>query len=145
MTKVKIVNKSNNDIPQYATSGSAGMDVRAFLDETVIIKAGEFKLIPTGIYVEIPVGYEIQIRARSGLAIKSGICLINGIGTIDADYRGEIGVGLVNLSKEDFVVNNGDRIAQMVLNKYETIDFELVDDLSKTERGDGGFGSTGAC
>lgn len=143
MIKIKIINKSNNQIPEYATKDSAGMDIRAFLNEPVTIKSGEYKLIPTGIYLEIPVGYEIQIRARSGLAIKSGIGLINGIGTIDADYRGEIGVGLINFSKEDFTVNNGDRIAQMVLNKFESIDFVLDEELSETERGTGGFGSTG--
>lgn len=143
MTTIKIINKSNNKYPKYETKYSAGMDISAYLEEPVLIKAGEYKLIPTGIYLEIPVGYEVQIRARSGLPIKKGIGLINGIGTIDADYRGEICVGLINFSKEDFTVNSGDRIAQMVLNKFETIEFEVVEKLSETERGEGGFGSTG--
>lgn len=140
---VKIINKSKNDIPKYQTENSAGVDIRASLDEDLVLKAGEFKLVSTGIYLEIPSSYEVQIRARSGLSIKHGIGLVNGIGTIDSDYRGEIKVPLINFSKEDFTIENGMRIAQMVLSKYEKIDFEEVDELSDSERQDGGFGSTG--
>lgn len=143
MVKVKIINKSKNDIPKYQTENSAGVDIRASLDEDLVLKAGEFKLVSTGIYLEIPSSYEVQIRARSGLSIKHGIGLVNGIGTIDSDYRGEIKVPLINFSKEDFTIENGMRIAQMVLSKYEKIDFEEVDELSDSERRDGGFGSTG--
>lgn len=143
MVKVKIINKSKNDIPKYQTENSAGVDIRASLDEDLVLKAGEFKLVSTGIYLEIPSSYEVQIRARSGLSIKHGIGLVNGIGTIDSDYRGEIKVPLINFSKEDFTIENGMRIAQMVLSKYEKIDFEEVDELSNSERQDGGFGSTG--
>ena len=143
MVKVKIINKSKNDIPKYQTENSAGVDIRASLDEDLVLKAGELKLVSTGIYLEIPSSYEVQIRARSGLSIKHGIGLVNGIGTIDSDYRGEIKVPLINFSKEDFTIENGMRIAQMVLSKYEKIDFEEVDELSDSERQDGGFGSTG--
>lgn len=143
MVKVKIINKSKNDIPKYQTENSAGVDIRASLDEGLVLKAGEFRLVSTGIYLEIPSSYEVQIRARSGLSIKHGIGLVNGIGTIDSDYRGEIKVPLINFSKEDFTIENGMRIAQMVLSKYEKIDFEEVDELSDSERQDGGFGSTG--
>ncbi len=143
MVKVKIINKSKNDIPKYQTENSAGVDIRASLDEDLVLKAGECKLVSTGIYLEIPSSYEVQIRARSGLSIKHGIGLVNGIGTIDSDYRGEIKVPLINFSKEDFTIENGMRIAQMVLSKYEKIDFEEVDELSDSERQDGGFGSTG--
>lgn len=143
MATIKIINKSKNDIPKYQTENSAGVDIRASLDEDLVLKAGEFKLVSTGIYLEIPSSYEVQIRARSGLSIKHGIGLVNGIGTIDSDYRGEIKVPLINFSKEDFNIENGMRIAQMVLSKYEKIDFEEVDELSDSERQDGGFGSTG--
>lgn len=143
MATIKIINKSKNDIPKYQTENSAGVDIRASLDEELVLKAGEFKLVSTGIYLEIPSSYEVQIRARSGLSIKHGIGLVNGIGTIDSDYRGEIKVPLINFSKEDFTIENGMRIAQMVLSKYEKIDFEEVDELSDSERRDGGFGSTG--
>ena len=143
MATIKIINKSKNDIPKYQTVNSAGVDIRASLDEDLVLKAGEFKLVSTGIYLEIPSSYEVQIRARSGLSIKHGIGLVNGIGTIDSDYRGEIKVPLINFSKEDFTIENGMRIAQMVLSKYEKIDFEEVDELSDSERQDGGFGSTG--
>lgn len=143
MPTIKIINKSKNDIPKYQTENSAGVDIRASLDEDLVLKAGEFKLVSTGIYLEIPSSYEVQIRARSGLSIKHGIGLVNGIGTIDSDYRGEIKVPLINFSKEDFTIENGMRIAQMVLSKYEKIDFEEVDELSDSERQDGGFGSTG--
>ena len=119
MATIKIINKSKNEIPKYQTENSAGVDIRASLDEDLVLKAGEFKLVSTGIYLEIPSSYEIQIRARSGLSIKHGIGLVNGIGTIDSDYRGEIKVPLINFSKEDFTIENGMRIAQMVLSKYE--------------------------
>lgn len=143
MATIKIINKSTNDIPKHQTENSAGVDIRAFLDEDLVLKSGEFKLVSTGIYLEIPSSYEVQIRARSGLSIKHGIGLVNGVGTIDSDYRGEIKVPLINFSKEDFVIESGMRIAQMVLSKYEKIDFEEVDELSDSERQDGGFGSTG--
>lgn len=143
MATIKIINKSKNEIPKYQTENSAGVDIRASLDEDLVLKAGEFKLVSTGIYLEIPSSYEVQIRARSGLSIKHGIGLVNGIGTIDSDYRGEIKVPLINFSKEDFTIENGMRIAQMVLSKYEKINFEEVDELSGSERQDGGFGSTG--
>ena len=143
MATIKIINKSKNEIPKYQTENSAGVDIRASLDEDLVLKAGEFILVSTGIYLEIPSSYEVQIRARSGLSIKHGIGLVNGIGTIDSDYRGEIKVPLINFSKEDFTIENGMRIAQMVLSKYEKINFEEVDELSDSERQDGGFGSTG--
>ena len=141
--KIKVVNKSKNELPSYKTSGASGMDLRANLDDPMIIKPMEISLIPTGIFVEIPEGYEIQVRARSGLALKNGISLVNGVGTIDSDYRGEIGIIVINLSKEDFIVNDGDRIAQMVVAKYERVDLIEVDDLTETERSSGGFGSSG--
>lgn len=130
-------------MPEYETAGSAGMDIRAYLQEPVTIDPGRRALIPTGIYLEIPEGYEVQIRARSGLAVRNGIGLTNGIGTIDSDYRGEIKVSLINWGEEPFTVNNGDRIAQMVAAKYEHIDLEETESLSETERGEGGFGHTG--
>ena len=139
---IKIKSLSGS-IPEYETDGAAGMDIKAYLDEQVIIEPGERKLIPTGLFMEIEKGYEVQIRARSGLALKKGICLANGIGTIDSDYRGEVGVILVNLGNEAFAVNNGDRIAQMVVLKYEKADVIQAEELSETERGDGGFGHTG--
>ena len=141
--EVKIINKSNNALPEYQTSGAAGMDIRAFVPSDIKIKPGEVKLVPTGLYLEIPKGYEIQVRARSGLALKNSIGVANGIGTIDADYRGELCVILVNFGQNEFVVKNGDRIAQMVLNKYEPIEFVVDEELSSTERGEGGFGSSG--
>lgn len=141
--EVKIINKSNNALPEYQTSGAAGMDIRAFVPSDIIIKPGEVKLVPTGLYLEIPKGYEIQVRARSGLALKNSIGVANGIGTIDSDYRGELCVILVNFGQNEFVVKNGDRIAQMVLNKYEPIEFVVDEELSSTERGEGGFGSSG--
>ena len=141
--EVKIINKSNNALPEYQTSGAAGMDIRAFVPSDIKIKPGEVKLVPTGLYLEIPKGYEIQVRARSGLALKNSIGVANGIGTIDSDYRGELCVILVNFSQNEFVVKNGDRIAQMVLNKYEPIEFVVDEELSSTERGEGGFGSSG--
>lgn len=141
--KIKIINKSDNPLPEYATAGSSGMDLRAFLKEDLIIKPLERVVIPTGLYVEIPDGYEIQIRARSGLALKHGLSLPNGIGTIDSDYRGELGVIIINLSKEEYTVKSGDKIAQMVLSKYEKIQLEQVDVLDESKRGSGGYGHTG--
>ncbi|MDO5028339.1 MAG: dUTP diphosphatase [Bacillota bacterium] len=141
--KIKIINKSSNDLPAYKTAGSSGMDIRAFLDQPMTVKPMEIVLVPTGLYLEIPEGYEVQIRARSGLALKNGISLVNGIGTIDSDYRGEVGVILINLGKEDFVINNGDRIAQMVAMKYEKVQIEEVEELETTDRAHGGFGSSG--
>lgn len=141
--KLKIINKSNNKLPDYKTSGAAGMDVRAFLSEPIVIKPMDIVLIPTGLYLEIPEGYEVQVRARSGLALKNGISLVNGVGTIDSDYRGELGVIVINLGKEDFVVNNGDRIAQLVCAKYEVAEIVEVEELKETERAEGGFGSSG--
>jgi dUTP pyrophosphatase len=140
---VKIVNESNNPLPEYSTELSAGMDLRAFLTEPVVLKPLERKLIPTGLYIELPKGYEAQIRPRSGLAIKKGITVLNTPGTIDADYRGEIRVILVNLSNEDFVIENGERICQMVIASHETVDWNLVEVLNETQRGTGGFGHTG--
>lgn len=141
--KIKIVNKSNHPLPEYATSGSAGMDLRANIDSPIILAPGERKLIPTGIYIALPVGYEAQVRPRSGLALKYGIGLANMLGTIDSDYRSSIGVILINLGQEDFVVNDGDRIAQMVIAKHETAEWDVVDGLDETERGEGGYGHTG--
>ena len=141
--KIKIVNKSKHPLPEYATPGSAGMDLRANIDAPITLAPGERKLIPTGIYIALPVGYEAQIRPRSGLALKYGIGLANMLGTVDADFRGEIGVILINLGQEDFVVNDGERIAQMVIAKHETAEWDVVDELDETERGEGGYGHTG--
>ena len=141
--KVKVVNKSNHDLPNYSTIDSAGMDIRANMDTPLIIKPLERTIIKTGLFIEIPVGYEAQVRPRSGLAFKKGITVLNSPGTIDADYRGEVGVILVNLSSEEFIVEDGERIAQMVIAKHEQADWIEVDTLEETERGDGGFGSTG--
>lgn len=140
--KIRIKTVSGT-VPEYETAGSAGVDIRAYLKESVTIEPGKRALIPTGIYLEIPEGYEVQIRARSGLAVRNGIGLTNGIGTIDSDYRGEIKVSLINWGEEPFTVNSGDRIAQMVAAKYERIAFEKAENLSETERGEGGFGHTG--
>ena len=140
--KLRIVSKSGRT-PEYATSGAAGFDISAYLEEPLVLKAGERALIPTGLYFEVPEGYEAQVRARSGLAIKHGIGLVNGIGTIDADYRGEVRVPLINWSREDFVINDGDRIGQVIITSYEKVDIELAEELSDTERGEGGFGHTG--
>ena len=140
--KLRIVSESGR-IPEYATSGAAGFDISAYLEEPLVLKAGERTLVPTGLYFEVPEGYEAQVRARSGLAIKHGIGLVNGIGTIDADYRGEVRVPLINWSKEDFVINDGDRIGQVIITSYEKVEIELADELSDTERGEGGFGHTG--
>jgi len=141
--QVKIVNISDNPLPAYSTEMSAGMDIRASLNEPVILKPLERKLIPTGLFIELPKGYEAQIRPRSGLALKKGITVLNTPGTIDADYRGEIGIILVNLSREDFVVENGERICQMVVAAHENVEWKLVEELVETGRGAGGFGHTG--
>jgi len=141
--KVQIINKSNHPLPNYETLASAGMDLRAFIAEEITLKPMERAIVKTGLYIALPVGTEAQVRPRSGLAAKKGITVLNTPGTIDADYRGEIGVILVNLSQEDFVIKNGDRIAQMVIAKHERATWEEVENLTKTERGAGGFGSTG--
>jgi len=141
--KIKIVNKSKHPLPEYATPGSAGMDLRANIDAPITLAPGERKLIPTGIYIALPVGYEAQVRPRSGLALKHGIGLANMLGTVDADFRGEIGVILINLGQEDFVVNDGERIAQMVIAKHERAEWDVVEELDETERGEGGYGHTG--
>ena len=141
--KVKIINKSKHGLPEYATELSAGMDLRANLDEPITLGPLQRALVPTGLYIALPEGYEAQIRPRSGLALKKGVTLVNTPGTIDADYRGEIGVIMVNLSDKDFVIEDGERIAQMVIAKYERIGWESVDELDVTNRGEGGFGHTG--
>lgn len=140
--KIKLVTKTGN-IPAYETEGSAGMDLKATLEEPIVLKPHERRLVPTGLFIELPKGYEAQVRARSGLAIKHGITLINAIGTIDSDYRGEIKVPMVNLGTKDFEIKDGERIAQMVIAKYENVEFEVVDELNETKRGSGGFGHTG--
>lgn len=140
---VKIINVSNNDLPAYSTSQSAGMDLRAYLTEPITLMPGERKLIGTGLYIALPEGYEAQIRPRSGLALKNGITVLNAPGTIDADYRGEIKVILYNASNEEFIVSSGERIAQMVITKHEKANFIEVTSLDETERGDGGFGHSG--
>ena len=140
---IKVVNKGNQPLPEYATPQSAGMDLRADIDKPILLKSLDRKLIPTGLYIALPEGYEAQVRPRSGLAIKHGITCLNTPGTIDADYRGNIGVELVNLSHEDYVVQPGERIAQMVINKVEHAVLLSVDMLDETERGEGGFGHTG--
>ena len=141
--EVKVVNKGHQPLPQYATPQSAGMDLRANLDAPVTLRPMERRLIPTGLHIALPVGYEAQVRPRSGLALKKGITVLNSPGTIDADYRGEIGVLLINLSGEDFVVNDGERIAQMVIARHEQGLFVPVEVLDETERGEGGYGHTG--
>ena len=141
--QIKIVNQSKHELPEYATLQSAGMDLRANLDESVMLKPLERKLIPTGLFIELPVGYEAQIRPRSGLAIKKGITVLNSPGTIDADYRGEVCVILVNLSREDFVIEDGERICQMIIAQHAQAAWVEVSELGDTERGTGGFGHTG--
>lgn len=141
--KIKIVSKSGR-IPKYGTEQSAGFDLPAYLPfGSIVLEKGKRMLVPTGIFIELPCGYEAQVRARSGLAIKHGIGLVNGIGTVDADYRGELKVPMINWSDEDFTINDGDRIAQVVIAKHERAEFELCEELGKTERGSGGFGHTG--
>ena len=143
MLKVKVINRSRFDLPRYATPLSAGMDVRANIDEAVVLRPLERAMIPTGLSIELPEGYEMQIRPRSGLAAKHGITVLNSPGTIDADYRGEIRVILVNLSNEEFRIEAGERIAQMVVARHEQVEWELTEELDESERGEGGFGSTG--
>jgi dUTP pyrophosphatase len=141
--KIKIINKSSHVLPHYETLASAGMDLRANIELPIVLKPLERAIVPTGIYMELPLGYEAQVRPRSGLAAKKGISVLNAPGTIDADYRGEVGVILVNLSSEEFTIENGERIAQMVIAKHERAEWEEVESLSETDRGAGGFGSTG--
>ena len=140
---VKVVNRSKHDLPKYSTVLSAGLDLRANIDEAIVLKPLERKLVPTGLFIELPEGFEAQIRPRSGLAIKHGITVLNTPGTIDADYRGEVMVILVNLSNEEFTINDGERICQMVINKHETIEWQIAEELIETDRGTGGFGHTG--
>ncbi len=141
--EIKIINKSNHELPHYETIASAGMDLRANLSESRTLKPLERSIVGTGLFIELPIGIEAQVRPRSGLAAKKGITVLNAPGTIDADYRGEIGVILVNLSNEDFLIQNGERIAQLVIAKHERAEWQEVDVLSETARGEGGFGSTG--
>jgi dUTP pyrophosphatase len=141
--EVKIINRSGNPLPSYSTSHSAGMDVRAFLTEDIVIKPLERILVPTGLFLEIPEGFEAQIRPRSGLAIRYGITVLNTPGTIDADYRGEVCIILINLSSEEFTIKNGDRICQMVIASHEKVEWKLSEELEITRRGEGGFGHTG--
>lgn len=143
MIRIKVVNRGHQQLPAYATPQSAGMDLRANLDEPVTLRPLERRLIPTGLHIALPEGYEAQVRPRSGLALKHGLTVLNSPGTIDADYRGEIGVVLINLSQQDFVVNDGERIAQMVIARHEQGDFDVVEELDATERGEGGYGHTG--
>lgn len=143
MLKIQVINKGHQPLPQYATPQSAGMDLRANLEEPIKLRPLERRLIPTGLHIALPAGYEAQVRPRSGLALKKGITVLNSPGTIDADYRGEVGVLLINLSQEDFVVNDGERIAQMVIARHEQGEFEAVEVLDETERGEGGYGHTG--
>ena len=143
MLKIQVINKGHQPLPQYATQQSAGMDLRANLEEPVTLRPMERRLIPTGLHIALPVGYEAQVRPRSGLALKKGITVLNSPGTIDADYRGEVGVLLINLSQDDFVVNDGERIAQMVIARHEQGEFVPVEVLDETERGEGGYGHTG--
>ncbi len=143
MISISIRNQSSNELPDYATQGAAGMDIRAHLTESITLQPMERRLIPTGLFLEIPIGYEVQIRPRSGLAYKHGITVLNSPGTIDSDYRGEVGVLLINLSSEPFVIENGERVAQMVVAAHEQASWKTVSELSDTDRGAGGFGSTG--
>ena len=141
--EIRIINKSNNALPAYETTGSAGMDIRACIEAEVILKPFERKLVPTGLFIELPLGYEAQLRPRSGLAFKHGISLPNSPATIDSDYRGEIKVALINLSNEDFSIKNGDRIAQLIIAQHSRAEWISVQELNDTDRGHGGFGSTG--
>ena len=143
IVKVKIINRSNNALPSYSTEDSAGMDLRAWLQEPMVLEPMQRALVPTGISIELPHGYECQLRPRSGLALKNGITLLNTPGTIDADYRGEVGVILINRSNEPFVIENGERICQMVVTNYTKVEWEATDTLETTTRGEGGFGHTG--
>lgn len=141
--KVKIINKSKNPLPEYKTHGSSGMDLLAANGEQITVMPGERTLVPTGLFLEIPLGYEGQIRARSGLSIKNGITLVNCVGTIDSDYRGELKIPIINLGHEAFTISYGDRIAQLIITQYERIDWDHSEEISDTIRGTGGFGSTG--
>ena len=141
--KIEIINKSNHNLPHYETNSSAGMDLKAFIDEPVILNSLERKIIKTGLYISLPIGFEAQVRSRSGLSIKHGLCVLNSPGTIDADYRGEVGIILINLSQEPYTINNGDRIAQLVIASHEQAQWIEVKELPKTVRGINGFGSTG--
>lgn len=143
MAKVKVINKSANPLPSYATVSSAGMDLRANLSAPLTLGPGKRAIVPTGLFIELPEGFEAQVRPRSGLAAKYGITVLNSPGTIDADYRGEIGVILINLSDSDFIIQPGERIAQMVVSRYERVDWEEVCELEESERGSGGFGHSG--
>ena len=141
--KIEIINKSNHNLPHYETTSSAGMDLKAFIDEPVILNSLERKIIKTGLYISLPKGFEAQVRSRSGLSIKHGLCVLNSPGTIDADYTGEVGIILINLSQEPYTINNGDRIAQLVIASHEQAQWIEVNELPKTVRGINGFGSTG--
>ena len=141
--KINIINKSNNELPDYATIASAGMDLRAYIEHSFVLKPMERKLVPTGLFIELPIGYEAQIRPRSGMAFKNGVTVLNSPGTIDADYRGEIKVLLINSSNSDFIVHTGERISQLVIAKHERVEWELTKELNQTDRGEGGFGHTG--
>jgi len=141
--KIKIINKSRHKLPEYSTCSSAGMDIRANIDEDIILKPFERRLVKTGLFLEIPEGFEAQIRPRSGLAIKNGVTVLNSPGTIDSDYRGEVGIILINLSNEDFIIKDGERICQMIIAKHERAEWVCVEQLIETERGEGGFGHTG--
>ena len=143
MIQIKVVNRGHQQLPAYATPQSAGMDLRANIAEPIVLHPMERRLIPTGLHIALPEGYEAQVRPRSGLALKHGLTVLNSPGTIDADYRGEVGVLLINLSQEDFVINDGERIAQMVIARHEQADFVVVEELDQTERGEGGYGHTG--
>lgn len=143
MVQIKVVNRGHQQLPIYATPQSAGMDLRANIDAPITLHPMERRLIPTGLHIALPEGYEAQVRPRSGLALKHGLTVLNSPGTIDADYRGEVGVPLINLSQEDFVINDGERIAQMVIARHEQADFIIVEELDQTERGEGGYGHTG--
>lgn len=143
MVEIKVVNKGHQPLPQYATVQSAGMDLRANIEEPIVLRPMERRLVPTGLHIALPEGFEAQVRPRSGLALKHGLTVLNAPGTIDADYRGEIGVVLINLSDKDFVINDGERIAQMVITRYEQAELMPVEVLDETERGEGGYGHTG--
>lgn len=143
MLQVKVVNRGRQPLPEYATEQSAGMDLRANIDEPIVLKPMQRAIVKTGLYIALPPGYEAQVRPRSGLALKHGITVLNSPGTIDADYRGELGVLLINLGDKDFIINDGERIAQMVVAKHETVSFQLTEELDDTERGAGGYGHTG--
>ncbi len=143
MLQVKVINKSKHPLPAYATPASAGLDLRANIDEPIVLQPLERRLVPTGLYIELPVGYEAQVRPRSGLALKHGLTVLNTPGTVDADYRGEVCVCLINLSRDPFTIEDGERVAQMVVARHEQVEWEPVEVLSETERGAGGYGHTG--